>query len=45
MKMNGHHHFEENNYRSVKQFDEKEFSQVVREKKFIKLSVKFALNE
>ena len=40
-----HHHFEENNYRSVKQFDEKEFSQVVREKKFIKLSVKFALNE
>jgi len=39
------HHFEENNYRAVKQFNKKEFSQVVREKKFIKLSVKFALNE
>ncbi len=39
------HHFEENNYRAVRLFDEKEFNRVIKEKKFIKLSVKFALNE
>lgn len=39
------HDFEENNYRAVKQFEKKEFGRVIREKKFIKLSIKFALNE
>lgn len=39
------HHFEENNYRAVKQFDAKEFNRVIKEKNFIKLSVKFALDE
>lgn len=39
------HHFGENNYRTVKQFDEKEFNRVIKEKEFIKLSVNFALND
>ena len=39
------HHFEEDNYKMIHHFNEKEFQQIIIEKKFIKLSVKINLSE
>ena len=39
------HHFEENNYHAVKQLTKKEFEQIIRQKQFVKLAVKFNLEQ
>jgi hypothetical protein len=39
------HHFKEDNYREVKQLSGQEFEKIIREKEFIKLAVKFPLQE
>jgi hypothetical protein len=39
------HHFEENNYREVKELNAQEFEKLIRQKQFIKLAVKFPLQD
>jgi hypothetical protein len=40
-----HHHFEEDNYTSVNNLTQKEIVTIIRQKQFIKLAVKFPLNQ
>lgn len=39
------HHFEENNYRAVNQISQPELEQIITQKQFIKLTVKFTLDQ
>ncbi len=40
-----HHHFNEDNYKAIKQLDLKELEEIIRQKQFIKLAVKFPLQQ
>lgn len=40
-----HHHFRDDNYIAINQLDHKEFEQIIRQKNFVKLALKFPLQQ